>query len=205
MCTRALLLIAIALTCIRCGGTSDSTPSDLAMRPVDAAGADMASAPDGGGFQYPNGEPTPGSLYFRATCVAGNCMYPPYDKWWSGALDQCSFDGIKLSLRTTSIAMGADSFSLLFEVGPTPHTVLEGMGSSVDWSLPDGASSFGWVDGALQSAGTVDLDRCGAEVAGRFELKNLCEHHGCSSPEPWVANIVGAFRCKPSLPAPCGK
>ena len=29
----------------------------------------------------------------------------------------------------------------------------------MDWSLPDGASSFGWVDGALQSAGTVDLDR----------------------------------------------
>ena len=205
----AYLLIAFCTaTSLHCGGAPATTGQDLAQAASDGAGAnpDLAATLDGGGgFQYPNGEPAAGTLYFRATCVAGNCDYPPYDKWWSGALAQCKFDGIKLSLRTSAITMGADSFSLLFEVGPTPHTVLEGKGSSVDWSLPDGASSFGWVDGNLQSSGTVDLDRCGAEVAGRFELKNLCEHHGCSSPEPWVANVVGAFRCRPDLPAACGK
>ena len=216
MKTHAYLLIAFcAAASLRCGGTPTTTSRDLAQAAGDGAAAnpDLAVTPTpdggggdgGGGFQYPNGEPMAGTLYFRATCVSGNCEYPPYDKWLTGTLAQCSFDGIKLSLRTSAIAMGADSFSLRFEVGPTPHTVLEGKGSSVDWSLPDGASSFGWVDGTLQSAGTVDMDRCGAEVAGRFELKNLCEHHGCSSPEPWVANIVGAFRCSPNLPAACGK
>lgn len=194
-----------------CGSSGGDTPTnDLAVSADSGGAPDLAKGGDdggGGNFTWPNGEPADKSLYFRATCVSGDCMYPPYDKWFTGTLTRCVYDGIAVEIETSAIPMGADRFSMRFEVSRMPSFSFPSMGTQVDWSLPDGASAFGWLPDdsiIMRSSGKVTFDRCGAEIAGRFELRRICEHHGCNSPSPWLADVVGAFRCKPSMAVDCG-
>lgn len=201
-------LRALVLMCSLngCGGSEQSrVEPDASRSGGDAAQVD-AGRPDSQVFAFPNGEPGVMSLYFRATCVSGDCDYAPYDEWFTGTLTKCAYDGTQLELETGPITNGATSFLLRFALGSGPTFELDPATTEADWSLPDGASAFLWMSYPqieTKSSGAISFARCGDEVAGRFDLHDLCEYHGCSS-APWIADVAGAFKCAPRFPLSCG-
>jgi hypothetical protein len=195
--------LAILLFLSACEGATSNPESPQG---TDAATLADASRDAPAVFVYPNGEPAARTLYFRGTCVEGDCEYVPYDEWHTGSLTTCTYDTGRLTLGTGTIPGGAFSFTLRFVVGDAPAFALDPATTLADWSLPDGASALLWMNNeaiATKSTGSVAFEHCGAEVAGRFDLQNLCEYHGCSS-APWIGDVSGAFRCTPPTPVACG-
>lgn len=186
-----------------CGAPAGPAPGD------GGDGAPDAGAP---AFEWPTDEPAASTLSFHGRCSGERCVDgPAFGRWHVGHVS-CTVQDGKLRLRTGEIAGGAASFTFSFVPAPDGRTTLVPADTTLDWTLPDRGTAFFFMSepeppeapsyGA--SSGSVALERCGEEVAGKFRIVDACEYHTCfMGPEPWLVQIDGAFRCIPSSPVAC--